>query len=135
MRTGTAGFSQPPFGLGSFTALKLTNISAPQGVRGPQGFNFSAAGVSAAQEKVERDKWKAALEFYNETGVMDISYDGFFKQNDLDTVTKLVTYAQPDYFSEYSAGQYTRVQLCHDYLYSAAVPLLPQPEAPARGGC
>ena len=71
MRTGTAGFSQPPFGLGSFTALKLTNISASQGVRGPQGFNFSAAGVSAAQEKVERDKWKAALEFYNETGVMD----------------------------------------------------------------
>ena len=100
MRTGTAGFSQPPFGLGSFTALKLTNISASQGVRGPQGFNFSAAGVSAAQEKVERDKWKAALSFYNETGVMDISYDGFFKQNDLDTVTKLVTYAQPDYFSE-----------------------------------
>ena len=100
VRTGTAGFSQPPFGLGSFTALKLTNISASQGVRGPQGFNFSAAGVSAAQEKVERDKWKAALEFYNETGVMDISYDGFFKQNDLDTVTKLVTYAQPDYFSE-----------------------------------
>ena len=56
--------------------------------------------IQLAQEKVERDKWKAALEFYNETGVMDVSYDGFFKQNDLDTVTKLVTYAQPDYFSE-----------------------------------
>lgn len=96
---GTAGFSAPPFGLGSFAALKLTNISSALS-DGADGFNFSAAGVSAAQEKVERDKWKAALEFYNETGVMDVSYDGFFKQNDLDTVTKLVTYAQPDYFSE-----------------------------------
>eukprot|EP01043_Picozoa_sp_COSAG02_P002326 COSAG02_NODE_54_length_43941_cov_54.857990_2_plen_574_part_00 len=95
---GTSGLSAPPFGIGSFTALKLKNISASLSDRS-DGFNFSAAGVSATQEKVERQKWKAALEFYNRTGLMDLAYDGFFKQNDLETVTQLVQYTQPDYFS------------------------------------
>jgi hypothetical protein len=95
---GTSGFSAPPFGIGSVAALKLKNISASQS-DGRDGFNFSAAGVSAAQEIVERQKWQAALVFYNDTGVIDLSYDGYFKQNDLATVTKLVKYAQPDYFS------------------------------------
>lgn len=95
---GTSGFSAPPYGIGSFSALTLKNISASLSDRS-DGFNFSAAGVNAAQEKVERQKWKAALEFYNQTGLMDLAYDGFFKQNDLETVTKLVQYSQPDYFS------------------------------------
>lgn len=78
--------------------MKLKNISASQSDR-HDGFNFSAAGVSLEQEKVERQKWEAALVFYNQTGVMDLAYDGYFKQNDFDTITKLVKYAQPTYFS------------------------------------
>jgi hypothetical protein len=95
---GSSGFSGPPYGIGSFSALKLKNISASQS-DGHDGFNFSAAGVSPEQEKVERQKWEAALVFYNQTGVMDLAYDGYFKQNDFDTITKLVKYTQPTYFS------------------------------------
>jgi hypothetical protein len=53
-------------------------------------------GIGQKQEVVERIKWRAALEFFNETGVMDLAYDGFFFQNDLATVAKLVAYADPD---------------------------------------
>ena len=84
--------------LGSIEALTLKNVSASQSA-GRDGFNFTAVGIGPAEEKIERLKWRHALEFYSETGVMDISYDGFFKQNDLATISKLVGYAQPDYFS------------------------------------
>eukprot|EP00040_Diaphanoeca_grandis_P028166 m.161880 g.161880 ORF g.161880 m.161880 type:complete len:971 (-) comp31257_c0_seq1:282-3194(-) len=96
---GTAGFSAPPYGLGSFSALKLKNISAADGDKPPNGFNFSAIGMTPSEEAAERKMWKQALVFFNETGVMDIAYDGFFKHNDFATVTKLAQYSQPDYVS------------------------------------
>lgn len=94
------GFSSPPYGIASFAALRLKNVSAADGTRPPNGFNFSSVpGMTPAREQVERGKWRAALQFYNDTGIMDLAYDGFFRQNDYATVSKLVAYAQPDAFS------------------------------------
>eukprot|EP01051_Picozoa_sp_SAG22_P005001 SAG22_NODE_285_length_12974_cov_2.969087_2_plen_911_part_00 len=95
----TSPFMRSPWvPLGSIEALTLKNITASQST-GHDGFNFSAVGIGPAEEKIERLKWRHALEFHSETGVMDMSYDGFFKQNDLATISKLVGYEQPDYFS------------------------------------
>lgn len=48
---------------------------------------------------VERRKWKAALTFFNQTGVMDLSYDGFFFSNDVHAITNITEYAQPDFLT------------------------------------
>ena len=95
---GTAGYSSPPYGVGSCGALTLKNITSAMSDR-RDGFNFSATGMSPEREAVERQKWEKALRFYNETKVPDLAYDGFFRENDLAVVTKLVEYAKPDYFS------------------------------------
>ena len=43
--------------------------------RPPNGFNFSAVpGMTPQQEAVERRKWKDALQFYNDTSIMDLAY-------------------------------------------------------------
>jgi hypothetical protein len=94
----TAGFSAPPHGLGCFDALMRHDVSNADSA-GSDGFNFTAAGLTAKQEAVEREKWRDALVFYRETGMMDLSYDGLFYRNDLATIGKLVAYSQPDFFN------------------------------------
>ena len=81
--------------MGSFVALALPPEAADSNVL-PNGFNFSSL-LSAAEEKAERAKWKAALLFHNETGCKDLAYDGFFRTNDLQAVASLVNYSQADY--------------------------------------
>jgi len=66
------GFSYAPLGLGSFTSLKMP-LSAPDD---PKVFNFSRHGLTKAAEQAERTKWRNALEFYQDTKFMDLSYDG-----------------------------------------------------------
>jgi hypothetical protein len=39
-------------------------------------FNFSRHGLTKAAEQAERTKWRNALEFYQDTKFMDLSYDG-----------------------------------------------------------
>ena len=110
----SAGFTAPPYGLGSFNALALPPKSADSDQL-PNGFNFSAHGLSAKEEAVERAKWKAALVFHNATGVEDLSYDGFFFKNDLRAVGAIVNYTQADYLRmdierfEHSLDEWVRV--------------------------
>ena len=94
---GTSGFSAPPLGLGCFKSLKLPLAAAASA--GPDGFNFTAVGLTAEAEAVERGKWAAALEFFAATGQMDLAYDGWFRQNDFDTIFKHVNFSMPDYYS------------------------------------
>jgi hypothetical protein len=75
----TAGLSAPPHGLGCFDALTRRDTAAADSADPSTGFNFTAAGFTAAQEAVERAKWSAALEFYSTQGLMDLAYDGFFR--------------------------------------------------------
>ena len=62
-----------------------------------QVFNFSRVGLTAAQEVIERNKWRNALAFHANTSIMDLSYDGWFFRNDLAGVGKVVNYSKPDY--------------------------------------
>lgn len=85
---GTDGFSAPPFGLGCFKALKSPPAAARSA--GTDGFNFTAVGLTAAKEAVERSKWAAALDFFALTGEMDLAYDGWFRKNDMAIIFKHV---------------------------------------------
>ena len=93
----TAGLSAPPHGLGCFDALTRRSPAAADSPdpSSAGGFNFTAVGLTAAQEAVERAKWRAALEFYSAQGMIDLSYDGFFLRQNLATIGKLVAFAQP----------------------------------------
>lgn len=53
----------------------------------PKVFNFSYHGLTAKEEAVERLKWRHALQFYEKTKVMDLSYDGA----KFNVVTALIT--------------------------------------------
>eukprot|EP01043_Picozoa_sp_COSAG02_P060318 COSAG02_NODE_7856_length_2815_cov_4.052651_1_plen_72_part_00 len=66
---GSAGLSAAPYGLGTFSALKMPVTAAGS----PSVFNFTAHGLSAAEESIERAKWKAALDFYQRYKVIDIA--------------------------------------------------------------
>jgi hypothetical protein len=92
------GLSAPPLGLGTFEALVMP-VAAAGSAASTNGFNFSAHGLTVAQEKVERTKWKAALVFYEAEKIIDLSYDGFFLQHDLNAIQRIVNYSQPDYLS------------------------------------
>ena len=89
------GLSAPPLGLGTFEALVMPVAAADSA----SAFNFSAHGLTAEQEKVERAKWKAALRFYEAEKIIDLAYDGYFLQHDLDAIQRIVNYSQPDYLS------------------------------------
>lgn len=91
------GLSAPPFGLGSFTALTRPPSAAYS--TGLDGFNFSRHGLSASQQIVERQKWHNSLVFYDAYRTIDLSYDGWFVQNDVSAIEKLVNYTQADYLS------------------------------------
>ena len=41
-------------------------------------YNFSGSGLSPARVAAERQQWANALEFYQQTKVIDISYNGYF---------------------------------------------------------
>ena len=66
---GSAGLSATPYGLGTFSALKMPVTAASS----PTVFNFTAHGLSVDEESIERAKWKAALEFYQTYKMIDIS--------------------------------------------------------------
>jgi hypothetical protein len=94
---GTSGLSAPPYGIGSLDALKMPVAAADSA--GPSGFNFSAHGLTPAQDKLERSKWRNALLFYEANQTIDLSYDGWFKQHDFEVIRQLVNFTLPDYFS------------------------------------
>ena len=94
---GTSGLPAPPYGLGSLAALKMPLAAADSA--GPSGFNFSAHGLTPAQDKLERSMWRNALLFYEANQTIDLSYDGWFKQHDFDVIKQLVNFTLPDYFS------------------------------------
>ena len=56
-------------------------------------------GLSPAEEKEERTKWRNALLFFQANKIMDLSYDGYFRNHDLAVVSQLVNFSQPQYFS------------------------------------
>ena len=86
---------------GSLIALKMKPSAADQAngtlVTSWSSFNMSARGLNASETAEEQVKWRAALEFYNRTGLLDLSYDGFFFRNDLDAIAGSVDRAQSDY--------------------------------------
>ena len=87
------GLSAPPYGLGCFAALQMPVAAASSDV----AFNFSLHGLSPAEEKEERAKWRNALLFFQANKIMDLSYDGYFRHHDLAVVSQLVNYSQPQY--------------------------------------
>ena len=66
---GSGGLSAAPYGMGTFSAITMPVAAASS----TTVFNFTAHGLSAAQESSERAQWKAALEFYQTYKMMDIS--------------------------------------------------------------
>ena len=96
---GTDGWSAPPLGLGCFTALKSPAAAAHSASGKDGGFNFTAVGLTAAEEVAEREKWAAALDFFASTGQMDLAYDGWFRKHDFQIIFKHVKFAMPDYYS------------------------------------
>ena len=99
----TAGFTQPPHGMGCFTALTLPPAAAESSLAPPLGYNFSAHGFTASEEQRERTKWRNALLFYNSTkarfgkGRIDLSYDGLFFHRDIKAALGIVNYTKPKY--------------------------------------
>ena len=94
----SAGLSAPPYSIGTFDAL-VKPVSAADSSVGPDGFNFSAHGLSLMEEKTERTKWRNALVFYSTHKMMDISYDGYFRQHDYQAIGQLVNYTKPDFLT------------------------------------
>ena len=99
----SGGFLNPPHGMGSFQALTLPPETADSELDPPLGFNFSAAGLTATQERIERRKWKNALLFWNDTkhrfgrGRLDLSYDGWFYHEDIAAALAIINYTKPDF--------------------------------------
>ena len=80
-----SGYSAPPYGMGTFASLTKPVGEADN--TGPTGFNFTRASLAngnvpltPTEEIAERTKWRNALKFYNETKVLDVSYNGWFYQ-------------------------------------------------------
>jgi hypothetical protein len=71
------GLSAPPYGLGCFAALQMP-VAAASSAIGPMGFNFTIHGLSTAEEKEERTKWKNALLFFRANKIMDLSCEPVF---------------------------------------------------------
>jgi hypothetical protein len=88
---------------GCIIALGMKNVSIASRTSGTVAipnvgiFNLSARGLSEAEAEVEAVQWGAALEFYHRTGIMDMSYNGWFFRNDLATIESQVNITQPDY--------------------------------------
>ena len=88
---------------GCIIALTMSNVSIASRTSGTVAipnvgiFNLSARGLSEAEAEVEAVQWRAALDFHNRTGIMDMSYGGWFFRNDLTTVESYVNLTQPDY--------------------------------------
>jgi hypothetical protein len=95
-------------------ALTLPVETADSDLDPPLGFNFSKHGFTHKQERIERTKWRQALEFWNLTkslpnpptadgwiqlgpGKLDLSYDGYFFQSDIAAALSIVNYTKPDY--------------------------------------
>lgn len=96
---GTDGFSAPPFGIGSIKALTSPPAAAHSASTTDGGFNFTAVGLTAAQEAAERETWAAALQFFASTGKIDLAYNGWFREHDFSIITKHVQFSMPDYYS------------------------------------
>jgi hypothetical protein len=97
-----------------FQALTLPVETADSDLDPPLGFNFSKHGFTYEQERIERTKWRQALEFWNLTkslphsptadgwvqlgpGKLDLSYDGYFFQSDIAAALSIVNYTKPNY--------------------------------------
>jgi hypothetical protein len=99
----SAGFTNSPHGMGSFTALALPPQVADSELDPPRGFNFSAHGLTPAEAVIERTKWRNALVFFNKTksmfgrGRLDLSYDGWFFRTDVKAALDIVNYTRPTY--------------------------------------
>ena len=80
---------------GSLIALTMPVAAADQtsGTLDAMGwcaFNLSARGLNHSETLDEQARWHAALDFHNRTGMLDLSYDGFWYKNDLHAVHEAV---------------------------------------------
>jgi hypothetical protein len=97
-----SSFCQDRLGTTIGETQKRTLLSADD----PSVFNFSKVGLTAAQEASERTQWRNALEFHAsmqaQAGgphMIDLAYRGWFFQNDLLGLQKLVNFSKPDFMT------------------------------------
>ena len=74
-------------------------------------------GLSPAEEKEERTKWRNALLFFQANKIMDLSYDGYFRHHDLAVVSQLVNYSQPQYLLR-SISLHTHLLYKHSVIWT-----------------
>eukprot|EP01043_Picozoa_sp_COSAG02_P027472 COSAG02_NODE_1624_length_11594_cov_6.314833_2_plen_940_part_00 len=67
------------------------------GVGCPVNQSWLPAGLSDDQIALELRKWENAVEFWNMTGLLDISYDGFLLNRSFENLRLVTSMVQPDY--------------------------------------
>ena len=56
---------------------------------------MQAHGLSAAEIRTELALLRNALDYYNQTQRIDVAYDGFFFEKDLNTTRQIIEYTKP----------------------------------------
>ena len=56
---------------------------------------MQAHGLSAAEIRTELALLRNALDYYNQTQRIDVAYDGFFFEKDLNTTRQVIEYTKP----------------------------------------
>lgn len=80
--------------MGTYTALAMTHEA--MAAADPAKL-MRARGLSERQIAAELTLLSNALDFYNLTRHIDVAYDGFFVQKDLNTTAEVVGYTKPEY--------------------------------------
>lgn len=79
-------------GVGLYTALSWT----PQAMEAANPSKIMQAhGLSDSEVQKEMALLNNALSYYNQTHRIDVAYDGFFFEKDLNTTRQIVAYTKP----------------------------------------
>ena len=84
--------SQNFLGIGLYTALSWT---LPEMEAANVSKIMQAHGLSAAEIRTELALLRNALDYYNQTQRIDVAYDGFFFEKDLNTTRQVIEYTKP----------------------------------------
>ena len=85
-----AGFNGE--GLFCLTAAKTGGVGCPV-----DPSNGALKGLSAKAKAQELLKWTNAVDFFNSTGILDLSYDGFLLDNSFENVNAVTAIVKPDF--------------------------------------
>jgi hypothetical protein len=90
-----SSFYQSFNGIGLFEALVMTEEAMD--ATNPTA-KMQSYGLSPAQITKELTLIKNALEFHNQTGHIDVAYDGFFYNDALNVTRQIVEYTKPEFW-------------------------------------